>query len=711
MITIDFETKSYADLPKVGTWAYSEDPTTEVICVAYGVDSKPIQTWWPGKKLEGAQAWSYDPEDFGSAERFEQLEIPDQMPSDLAMALFDGHTIEAHNVAFERAMWLNVVAPRFGWWLPDEHQWRDTMALCCYYALPAALDRVASVLGFKGKDPEGARLITMYSKLHLKTAKTHIPDHEWVDWKQMTATERGKHPGAKEAGGYFNEDFSKFVTYCVGDIEIEQSISDHLGDLPKRELPVFLLDQTINLRGIYLDQSGIDDAISIVEQRAGELKKEFVEITGLNPTQGAKLLVWFEEHGVKLENMQAEYLTELLEDGDLESGPARRALEIRIAINKASTKKLDAMIRQRGTDGRARFQTRYHGAVTGRWTGGGFQPLNLNRGFDNIDPEVLVKDISYRDAGWLDAVYGDAMDAVAKASRHWIAAPPGHKIIAGDFTSIEAIIRACIAGEKWEIEAYRNGVPMYEFMADKINGFPAGTVTKETHPAERQDGKTGELAFGYQGALGAWLKFDKSGRHSDARIIEICKAWRAEHSASVNLWYGLENAAIEAVRTRRLVEYREIGFEIVDEWLTMILPNGKRIWYYNPQIRATRPQWCKPEVQPECAMGVCGHDPVPSLCYMAQKEGQWKLVHTYGGKLTENACQAISREILVPAMMRAEAEGYHVILSVYDEIITEVPEGFGSTEEFEQLMAGPLPDWAHDWPVSVKGWEGARYKK
>jgi DNA polymerase len=252
---------------------------------------------------------------------------------------------------------------------------------------------------------------------------------------------------------------------------------------------------------------------------------------------------------------------------------------------------------------------------------------------------------------------------------------------------------------------------MYEFMADKINGFPAGTVTKETHPAERQDGKTGELAFGYQGALGAWLKFDKSGRHSDARIIEICKAWRAEHSASVNLWYGLENAAIEAVRTRRLVEYREIGFEIVDEWLTMILPNGKRIWYYNPQIRATRPQWCKPEVQPECAMGVCGHDPVPSLCYMAQKEGQWKLVHTYGGKLTENACQAISREILVPAMMRAEAEGYHVILSVYDEIITEVPEGFGSTEEFEQLMAGPLPDWAHDWPVSVKGWEGARYKK
>mgnify|MGYP006995615423 CR=1 FL=1 len=38
MISFDFETKSYADLKKVGAWAYSEDPTTDAICYAYGTD-------------------------------------------------------------------------------------------------------------------------------------------------------------------------------------------------------------------------------------------------------------------------------------------------------------------------------------------------------------------------------------------------------------------------------------------------------------------------------------------------------------------------------------------------------------------------------------------------------------------------------------------------------------------------------------------------
>ena len=120
-------------------------------------------------------------------------------------------------------------------------------------------------------------------------------------------------------------------------------------------------------------------------------------------------------------------------------------------------------------------------------------------------------------------------------------------------------------------------------MADKIYNLPPGTVTKATHPTERHDGKTGELAFGFQGALGAWLKFDNSGRHTDERIIEICKAWRAEHPATVDFWHGLNKAAINAVQNPgELYEYNGIGFEIVDEWLTMIGLNGKRLWYYDP---------------------------------------------------------------------------------------------------------------------------------
>src|SRR6202012_2655417 len=103
------------------------------------------------------------------------------------------------------------------------------------------------------------------------------------------------------------------------------------------------------------------------------------------------------------------------------------------------------------------------------------------------------------------------MDAVAKASRYWIQAGPGNVIMAGDFKSIEAIVLACLAGEEWKVEAFRTGAKIYELTADKIYGYPPGTTKKGMD--ERQDGKKCELAFGYQGALGAWLKFDPKPIH------------------------------------------------------------------------------------------------------------------------------------------------------------------------------------------------------
>lgn len=689
-ITFDFETRSEADLTQVGAWAYSEHPTTEVICACWGIEDEPIRDWDMRYPSGGIDL--------------------DKLFDEIA----NGAMIEAHNVAFERSIWINVCHKRMGWPLPPDDAWLDTMAVAAYYALPLSLDGLARALGYQGKDSEGSRLISRYSKLHNKTAKREIPD----------------------------EDLDAFVRYCRQDVRVEQSVSDFLGDLPEREEPVFRLDQRVNMRGIFLDLKGIENATAILDQRVDELTKEFRNITGCNPTQNAKIIEWAAGYNVVLDNLQKDYLKELLEDGDLGQGVVRRALQIRLDINKASTKKLDAMARCRGADGRARFQTRYHGALTGRWTGTGFQPLNLNRGFsDGVEPEDLVDAISWRDPRWLDCLYGSAMDAVAKASRHWIQAQPGNKIIAGDFVSIEAVLLACLAGETWKIEAFTRKEPIYEIMGAKIHkldpklAIELGKKFKEEYPKERQDGKTAELAFGYQGALGAWLKFDNSGRHSDEAIIEICKSWRNEHPMIVKFWRGLEEAATAAVIEGRGQWYRQIGFEVVDDWLSMILPNGKRIWYYKPQTRLVMPRWHKPHearvctpgegehkgcdaegcIYDDCARGTCRCEPKPQLSYMSQKEGQWKRVTTYGGKLAENATQATSREVLVQAMLRAEQAGYGIILSVYDEIVAEVPKGFGSKKEFAEIMAQSPGEWAQTdgipWPIMVDPMETDRYRK
>ncbi len=46
-----------------------------------------------------------------------------------------------------------------------------------------------------------------------------------------------------------------------------------------------------------------------------------------------------------------------------------------------------------------------------------------------------------------------------------------------------------------------------------------------------------------------------------------------------------------------------------------------------------------------------------------------------------------------------------------DEIVSEIPEGWGSIEEFERIVTTP-PEWAREWPIKAPGgWRAKRYRK
>ena len=76
----------------------------------------------------------------------------------------------------------------------------------------------------------------------------------------------------------------------------------------------------------------------------------------------------------------------------------------------------------------------------------------------------------------------------------------------------------------------------------------------------------------------------------------------------------------------------------------------------------------------------------------------------------ENLTQATARDILCHAMQCLDAAGYPIVFHVHDEVILEVPEGQGSLEEVERIMAIP-PDWCPDLPLKADGDELMYYRK
>ena len=309
----------------------------------------------------------------------------------------------------------------------------------------------------------------------------------------------------------------------------------------------------------------------------------------------------------------------------------------------------------------------------------------------------------------IESIFGDVITAIVTSLRGMFVAAENHEYMIADFSAIEAVVLAWLAEEKWKVEAfnvinsgqkYNGSDDIYCATASKI--FQK-TVTKKEDKSERQVGKTCELAFGYQGGVGAWRNFDSSDTYTDEQVDSFKNQWRDQHPEIVRLWRGINDAAINAVKNHgKVYSYKSIAYQtVVDNaglWLTCILPNGRRLWYYDPKVTWQETPWGKK----------------PSLQYQGRdnkKSGVWGIVRAYGGLLVENIVQAISRDLMVQSIIRVEKAGYPVLLTVHDEIIAEVLKGYGSQEEFEHIMANPVPVWAQGCPVGVDGYTAIRYRK
>jgi DNA polymerase len=91
---------------------------------------------------------------------------------------------------------------------------------------------------------------------------------------------------------------------------------------------------------------------------------------------------------------------------------------------------------------------------------------------------------------------------------------------------------------------------------------------------------------------------------------------------------------------------------------------------------------------------------------------KWQKQRSYGGKLVENITQAVARDLMAESMLLLEEAGFKIVLTVHDEIITEVDidDKNRTAERFTTIMERP-PKWASGLPIKVEAYEATRYRK
>jgi DNA polymerase len=707
---IDFETRSTVDLTVTGVWPYAAHPSTEIMCLSVAVNAARPLLWIPDKFYRLVSGL--------------KLEYETITESRLLGILSQAEKVIAFNAQFEFVIWNNLAVPRRNWPALLLEKLYDVQAQCAYHALPLNLDMAGRALGLSlVKDSTG-------HKVMLKLCKPRKPkkgeDLDKIYWHEKPT------------------DLVTLFNYCGKDAEAERAIYHTLPQLPEYERRIWLMDQRINARGVPVDIVAVKAVVKVVKQYEQKMLDDFAvavngEVSG--PRSYVALRNWVNEKaGLNLDSLDKNTTAALIKEGKLDEN-VLLALQIKSELSKSSVAKLEAMDAFASVDGRARGLFKYHAAATGRAGGVAVQPQNLPR--DSYTPEVYDGVIeSFRDVDLecLDMMYDGPFYAASRCIRGSFQAEEGCRFLCGDFSSIEAIGLAQLAGQQSTLDTFAARRCLYKTAAAELFNKPYDLVSK----AERQVSKCEILAAGYNGGIGAYATMAQTyrvdletlppiilpmatgeeldgqygakalaanylSRNPGAMSLDaaiacdiIKRRWRANNEKVVEFWGGIKEASIGAVMNPgSLFSFRGIKFKVHRGFLKCLLPSGRILHYFQPRLEDVDAPW---------------GDTTRAITFMGLKvvEGkttrQWSRLSTHSGKITENIVQAFCRDLLMEAMLRLEDAGYPVVMHVHDEAVSELENGVGTLDEFLKIME-QVPSWAVGMPIRAEGWEGRRYQK
>jgi len=590
------------------------------------------------------------------------------LPKEVISALEDPDIIKvAYNAQFERV----CLSRYLGHWL-DPHQWRCTMVMAAYLTLPGRLADAAVALGTTEKKMEEGKDLIRYFSVPCKPSKTN------------GGRTRNLPTDAPEKWAVYRQ-------YNAQDVETERAIRKALEkySLPEQEWELYALDQQINDRGVRVDKKLVKNAIAVDAVFAQAAYQRAKELTGLeNPGSVNQLKAWLADQDMPMESLARKIVQEKAAQTD---GIVAELLNLRLELSKTSVKKYEAMARCVCRDGRVHGLLQFYGANrTGRWAGRLVQAQNLPQ---NHLPDLdLAREIvKTGDEELLDTLYASVPGTLSELIRTAFIPKDGCRFLVADFSAIEARVLAWLANEEWVLEEFRGKGKTYEATASRMFHIPQESIVKGNPNYEyRQKGKQATLSCGYGGGVGALKAM--GAKMPEEEMQPLVDAWRAANPNIVAFWSALDRAARTVIRKKTSARVGKVTLYWQDDKMFMRLPSGRNLCYQSPHFTGNR----------------FGSDAIGY--YAPNAAGQRVVQETFGGKLAENATQAIARDILAHALLTLEKNGYPVIFHVHDEAVIEMSIGQGALEEACRLMA-IAPNWAEELPLRADGYECMYYRK
>lgn len=680
VLYLDSETHSTVPI-KSGVFAYSEG--VETMLIAYALDDGPVVVW--------------------------DLTAKTPMPKELKSALDDLEVLVVmHNSLFDRT----VLRVSLGIDIPTERI-HCTMVQALSHSLPGALGKLCEVLNVpidQAKDKRGHNLIQLFCK------------DRPINQKVRRATSQ-THP----------KEWAEFVDYARLDVEAMRVFYKRLPNWNYKdfERKLWILDQKIADRGIYVDLDLARAAIAAVDKAQATLGERTVKATEgavQKTTQRDKLLDFINStYGIKFPDLTSTMVEKAINDENLP--PAlKELLAIRAEASTSSTAKYKRFLAATSKDSRLRGMLQFNGASrTGRAAGRIVQLHNLPR--PNMEIEDIAMGIEALKAGCADLLYENVMQLASNAIRGCLVVAPGKKLVVSDLSNIEGRIGAWYGGEKLKLEAFiaydaGKGPDLYKVAYGRAFRMRPEDVNK----FQRQVGKVLELFLQFQGGVGAFctgaeaynIDLDdlavralgdipsdilkeaerwweaageqnkRYGLEHDAFVTcdSLKRMWRAAHPGIVNAWAGI-GGMIESTMATGIGSYGKLSADLQGKWFRLFLPSGRCLCYPAPRLD-------------EKGFSYLGVNPYSR---------KWGRIRTYPGKIFENVVQATARDVLMEGLYNAESAGYAVAIHVHDEIICEVDD----RAEFSADGLSDLMTLIHPWmaglPLAAKGEEMYRYRK